>query len=353
MKVPLSKPTVAKCVRVIVAILIALAASEVLGQIFFGNPYNFFEHRYIYTTPDTFRNVERFWTYKPHTRIDEIGIYRTSLGTFQQEYECRYEADGSGFLDNPGPRRKYDAILLGNSFTAGQAGCSWAQKLRDRIPNYTVYNAGLPGTGIPNWAEMLGFLGKQGYAFDNSVLAFIADDFFRPLWQRDMTELNCLRDVAQCVDQTYYPLDRGADIFELSARRAAARSAPDILANNIKYFWKRTFWVSYFILSRIVAPSSDSSNFFVSDEAADALDRIISLSKTIRLVRITTRDEVALGSDNFSSVAVRKYLADRNIQYTTCRLRLDEFFVYDAHPNARGYERIAECVADVMRGADR
>jgi hypothetical protein len=33
-----------------------------------------------------------------------------------------------------------------------------------------------------------------------------------------------------------------------------------------------------------------------------------------------TRDEVVLGRDNFSSVVVRRYLADQ-MPYTTCSLR--------------------------------
>jgi hypothetical protein len=202
------------------------------------------------------------------------------------------EADGFGFLDNPElGRRRYDAILLGNSFAAGQAGCSWVQKLRDRAPKYAIYDAGLPGTGIPNWAQTLTFLQKQGYEFGSSILVFIADDFFRPRWQHKTDELECLRDITLCTDQSYYPLDRKSDLLELSARRAEIRLASNITPNNMKYFWKRNFWVSHFVLSHIVTTNLESSALSVSKDVYDSLDIIINLSRAITLVKITTRDE--------------------------------------------------------------
>jgi hypothetical protein len=82
MKSSLHKLSAAWRIQVIVLISIGLAAGEFLGQTFFGNPYNFFEHRYIYNTPNAFGNIERFWTYKPNASIEEMDIYRTSLGNF-------------------------------------------------------------------------------------------------------------------------------------------------------------------------------------------------------------------------------------------------------------------------------
>ena len=339
----------------LVSILVSLAGLEFLGQLYFeGNPNYFFEHRFLYTTPDSFRNVQDLWTYKPNSRIDEIAIYRTPFRNFFKEYECHYQTDRLGFLDNPEPdRRTYDVLLLGDSFTAGSGGCSWVNGLRAKVAGYSVYNAALPGTGWANWAEIKRYLDKEGYQFRQVILVFIAGDWARRLKPKGDRELDCLRDVTHCVHEVYYPLDSTIDLFEMSARRARLRS--NQFSDKIGYFWRRYFWVSEFLLSASnpLFSKPDVRGVSVDRAAAEAFDRIVSISEATRFVRITTKDEAALRTEDADTLVVSKFFAERNLQFETCTLTMDDFLGYDGHPNRRGYDKVAGCVADVVRGLGR
>jgi hypothetical protein len=340
---------------ILVLCFVSLAGLELLGQLYFaGNPNYFFEHRFLYTTANSFRNVRGFWTYQPNSRIDEIAIYRTPFRNFFKEYECHYRTDRLGFLDNPeSDRRTYDVLLLGDSFTAGAGGCSWVDGLRAKVPGYAIYNAALPGTGWANWAEIKSYLETQGYEFRQVILVFIAGDWSRRLKSKGERELACLRDVTRCVHEVYYPLDEKTDLFEMSARRARLR--PNQLSDKLGYLWRKYFWVSEFLVSQGVPLFSqpDVRGVSVDGEATAAFDRIVSISEPTRFVRIATKDEAALRTEDAETLVVSKFFADRSLQFETCRLDMDDFLGYDGHPNRRGYDKVAACVAQVVRGLRR
>src|ERR1700730_4364075 len=274
------------CLLVLMLAFFALAGIEILGQLYFvGNPYYFFDQRFIYTTADSFRNIGKFWTYKPRSTIDEIGIYRTALGRFFKEYECHYETDRNGFFNPDSERMQYDVLLLGDSFTSGSAGCSWMPALQAKLPNYAIYNAALPGTGVANWAEIEGYLVAQGYQFRHVIGVFIIDDFWRTLrWKRD-AELDCLHDLRRCTWQVFYPLDPEADLLKVSERRATHQ-----LTKKIEYFWRRNLWVTHLLYSsvpplpRFWAKDAAASN--LPDYTTEAFDRIVQMSKGIELVHV-------------------------------------------------------------------
>jgi hypothetical protein len=342
------------CILMLLIIFVSLIGVEILGRWYLaGNPFYFFDQRFIYTTPDAFRNLGNFWTYKPSSVIDEVGIYRTSLGNFFAEYECRYESDRMGFFNRDSEHKNHDLLLLGDSFTSGSGGCSWTTMLEAKLPGYSIYNAALPGTGVANWSEIEQYLLAQGFTFRHVVMVFIVDDFWRPLRQKRELELDCLHEVARCTWQVFYPLDPTIDLVKTSERRA-----PHQLTKKIEYFWRRNFWVTHALYdnplrSFTVLLNPNSTVISVPDYSTNAMDRLIRMSDSLDLVHVPTKGEIVYQPEPPAMVAISRLLKSRNLRSSTCALTLDDFFDYDAHPTRQGYEKLSECVARVVGGLDQ
>ena len=97
---------------VFLQLIVAIGFVEILGQLFFSNPYPG-DRRYLYTTPDAVRNHNEFWTYRANIEIHEVSVYESAIGTLFKGSDCTYESDRLGFLDNQAADRgPYDTLIL-------------------------------------------------------------------------------------------------------------------------------------------------------------------------------------------------------------------------------------------------
>lgn len=331
---------------VIAQIIVALIVVEILGEMYFNNP-NSVGERFLFTSPDSFRDIGKFWTYSPNRTIREVAIYQKALGGFEQEYDCLYPTDRLGFVDNRNSDRKdFDFLLLGDSFTQGQGGCPWASRLRHEVPGVSIYNAGLQGTGPGNWAPEAQYLLDNGLRFRNEIFIFISDDFRRVLFNYGQALFSCLHDISLCHGQFFYPITPGADLMKISAERARGTMS---LYDRVLYFWQEHLWVTEFLAAQIKdrmfgAPQPDP----ISDDARTGLAWLRSHFPHLRFIRIRTKDEVAFGADDAPTLAVRRYLHKQHITWTDCDIGYDGFLHRDPHPNTVGYSRLAKCVAKVI-----
>ncbi len=330
--------------NILVPIVLAWLGSEALGQFWYDNPHNYSSYRFTYLSTDPFVALDNgSWTYSPNTTVTETVVYKKPFGDYFSESSCVYPIDDSGFSDNPSGRRDYDVLLLGNSFAAGEVGCSWMPELRQRVPQLAVYNAGLPGTGIENWAMSRRYLLGRGFRFAHVVLIFIADDFFRPLAGKAGLEAGCLHDITRCTPRDYaYPLTPGIDLAAVSASRL--RTKP---LDEIEYWWERNFWVSHFLIESTVRRVG-SRPIAVSAATIAALAAIQAAAGTIHLVKVNTKTEAALRADTQYSDVVDRLLGSRGLTYERCPIPYGEFFSYDAHPTPQGYARLAACVSQII-----
>jgi hypothetical protein len=334
-------------INILGPIVLAFTGVEVLGQLNFENPFSFGEYRFAYVTPDPFVNLDNgAWVYNASKRIKETIVYKKPFGGYIAETACEYETDAFGLIDNDSDRRQFDVLLLGNSFTAGSGGCPWTKELRQRLPQLTVYNAGLPGTGVENWAAVQRYLIDRGIHFSHALVIFISDDFFRPLANRSELDRACLQDIGRCVPLAnyYYPQFPGIDLTKVSAARN-----PNSLWTELNYFWKRTLWISYFLVQEIGNRIS-AGRVAIREETMTALDRILAAGNAVHLVKVTTKSEAGLRADSDRSRVVGRYLAGRNLTYDRCELGYSEFFSYDAHPTREGYAHLAACLARIVEG---
>src|SRR5580658_9656497 len=152
---------------------------ELVGQLYFGKPYYYAKYQYTYDSPDPIINIRPgLWTYRPNAKIDEVTLFKKPFGSYFIESSCEYDIDDIGFIGNENGRRDYDILLLGASFTAGTGGCPWTSELRQRLPQLAIFNAGIPGTGIPNWAAAEAYLLDRGFRFRHVFLMITSGDFF-------------------------------------------------------------------------------------------------------------------------------------------------------------------------------
>ena len=342
---------------VIAQIVVALIIVEVLGQAYFNNPFSA-PNRYLFTSLDSFRDVGPFWTYRQNIDAKEVAIYQTVFGGFEKEYECDYHADKLGFVDNESSgNRDYDFLLLGDSFTQGQGGCPWAGTLRQHLPGASIYNAGLQGTGPANWAPIAQYLLQQGLRFRAAIVIFISDDFRRHLTNYDEKQLACLHDPTLCDGDFFYPIVSGLDLMKASAERAQGTlgfTQRATYTQSAIYFCERYLWVSCFIaegVKHLIQPPQ--LPIPISEDARRGLDSLLTTFPRLLLIRVRTKDEVALKSDNVSTIAVKRFLRDRNIDWTDCTIRYDGFLTRDPHPNSNGYRQLAQCIAQILRDPQR
>jgi len=330
--------------NILIPILLSWAGSEALGQYWFGDPYNYSSYRFTYLSPDAFVTLDNgSWTYRPDTTVTETIVYKKPFGGYFAESTCDYPIDDVGFIGNPSGRRNYDVLLLGDSFTAGEAGCSWMPELRRRVPQLAIYNAGLAATGVENWAMSERYLLDRGFRFAHVVMIFIDNDFFRPLAGRNGEGAACLHDIARCTPRDYsYPLVAGMDLAAVSASRVHTR-----FRDEVDYWWMRNLWVSHFLIDSI-SRRWTGRPIAVSEATLTALRAIEADGGTLHLIKVSTKTEAALRADSAYSEVVDRMLATRGLTYDRCPIPYAEFFSYDAHPTARGYARLAACVSRII-----
>lgn len=330
--------------NILIPFLLSWFGSEVVGQLYFGNPFPFSSFRFTYDTADSYRAIAPdLWNYRPNSELVETIVYKRPFGSYFVESTCRFHVDELGFVDNENGRRDYDILLLGDSFTAGSAGCAWTDELRRLLPGQSIYNAGIPGSGLANWAAAERYLLSRGFHFRHVFVLFIADDFARTPATAGAEQLACLHDFSHCTPRDYtYPLLPEIDPVKTSGLRNS-----NGFGEELQYFAMRYLWVSSFLVDTTIRRLR-SGRPPITDAAKTALDQILSAGMPVDLVKISTKNEAAFRADDARSVAVAEYLAARGLTFARCQLSYGDFFSYDAHPTAAGYRHLAACLTPIV-----
>jgi hypothetical protein len=153
--------------------LVLMAALEGMLRVTFSDPDYYWDNRFTFLSPESFQNHgEGVWTYRANKTIREVSLYAfpTPFGTdasISVEYDCLMRSNNLGLLQKrdvtPG---SVATIIAGDSFTAGQGGCPWFDRLQALRGEENLVNAGLVGAGFDQWREPRTIL-----AFGDSALA--------------------------------------------------------------------------------------------------------------------------------------------------------------------------------------
>jgi hypothetical protein len=336
-------------------VAITLAAIEIAGR-WLGNNDYFWEARQLFVSKGALRPVgdEGLWTYAPDATILSAATYRLAGWEGWVEYRCRLTTNRFGLIDtNVDPSAaEVDILALGDSFLEGQGGCPWLT--REALPpGYpTILNGGLQGAS-PQSMELLERWLSRRVPIRDVVLVIISNDFSRRLiphiWQ---SRSGCLvdGDCAPGVDYIW-GVDASTSDGELVDLSSRVLRAGHTGLRGQMHTWLRFHSHSYALMLRYFV-LLDPQPPLVNDEFEAnirAIERLHARYPSMRVVRVPQRDEVGLlGRENLDTMRVRKALAERQIQQTSCPLDLQDYMPIDGHPNAAGYRKIRTCLFAVL-----
>ncbi len=338
---------------------------ELLFRLAFSDPEYYWRYRLSFISSKAFENKsEGLWTYRPHTAIREVAVYAVALPypfktDLVVESDCRMKSNNLGLLQRDDIEAGTNAtVIVGDSFTEGQGGCPWFDRLQSRRKTDRLVNGGLMGTGVEQWRRLVDYLQESGIKLKRLLVIAISDDFKRGAWNWGDTQLACLDDgkCSQALDANLWlPL-------------AGEESQPALLARAVPVFAKRfpddgwLAWLGMFLEQRshlykfvdrgvravrglVTKPTHPVG---ILSENVAALLSLKRIGVPFQVLMVPQRGEINLLGEHPDSDAAVEVLKAHSIPYRWCHLSEDDFMPYDGHPNRGGYEKIAACADEAL-----
>ncbi len=302
-----------------------------------------------------FENHGDIFTYVPHDDIRSLTVYLSDR-SFDVEYDYRFRTNNYGLVqdDDVVPSRP-SLLLLGDSFTEGQGAAPWFRQLatRNRTDSYQLINGGLLGTGFAQWWLLDRHLQTFGVNVKKLLVVFISDDYARLPGLVSESVLRCLRSSTFCREQSDY--FRLPSAQELPQWVADVRTLRDNDIGSVHHLLQRalgalpaTHQVYQYAKAKLLlddGPAKQGSRAaifaFIKEHGVD----------NVAFVHLPQKDETS--GPNGLGLEARRAIKDAGGKlydgFKMCGLTPADYFVHDGHPNARGYDKIARCVDDVVR----
>src|SRR5262245_13161978 len=344
---------------------------EFLLRFAFADPDYYSTYRSLFVSPGVYQNQgEGFWTYRFNTTIRELAAYGVSTLLPHRpkvfvEYDCLMKSNNVGLLQNddiePGSAA---TVIVGDSFTAGQGGCPWFDRLQARRKNDHLVNGGLMGTGFGHWVHLIEYLQHQGIRPERLLAIAISQDFERTAWIWDQAQLDCLeRQICPAEDDPGLWLPVGVqenhlEMFQRTAGRCSIRFRHKRWLGHWKTYLEQNFYLYKFAdrartnvlaMAKGMQPAEVPSEFPVAEAA---LESFKSLHIPLHVLLVTQRYETGVLGDRRHLEAVVAALDAHGVGHSLCRLSKEDFMRYDGHPSRVGYDKLVSCVdsaLDAMR----
>jgi lysophospholipase L1-like esterase len=351
---------------ILISIIIGLVIFETVGGYVFKNPdpYKWYDRFMLFSAADgssTFENVDDFFTYSKNTTIHSVTYYIVK-GEWVKEYDYKFRTNSLG-LNQPDEIKndRIKILILGDSYTEGQGAKPWINILSESIknPNLQIVNGGIPATGFQQWLKLHDYLRKSGIAFEKLVIIFISDDFRRGILNHNKKRLDCLKTPETC--------DGSEDLFgfdESKNVRIALNMFYNKRKNMIQLSFKRKisllFPLSYTVLrnSKQIIINKLLFNRMEKQENNNKLSNVKAINHLIKLyndkiifIHIPAKDEILNGMSKLGTEArsaIRENGKEVIDGFEICRLKIEDYFPNDGHPNQQGYKKIGDCVLKVL-----
>jgi hypothetical protein len=291
----------------------------------------------------------------PHQQVRSILI-----AGGRPEFDVRYPTNNLGFIDHRDYVSRPDGkglAFVGDSFTAGvEGGRPWIPMLRDATrgtaPDVEMFNFGAGGAGVAQFSQLLDSAAHD-IAFDAIAILAITDDFSRLPWItmfRDNEIRLCPQGQpeAACLGRPpiAYVIKGNETTQELAARvggpapSAGVRTVKDVLRQSQLLVLAKRSWDRYGAPGRALYAQNVA--------ALGEITRRFP-SHPIYFVHLPQKEEVRAG---YYFKDVRADVENAGIKYlpalTDCTWSEDLFYENDAHPNARGYQALSDCVSRLV-----
>ena len=343
-----------KILKLIIIILcVTILLIEVFGLFIKNNRY-FWENRFMYVGENDFRALEKgLWTFKPNSRIIDAATYKFSFSAPWIEYLCDFNTNQYGLVKTHLPNsntKDIDLLVLGDSFTQGQGGCSWLNEKTTRDFKINVLNGGLQSTGISQFLLLEKYLSTQ-VNVKNVVLIAIPQDFFRGVGNYFIQQSRNCSKTHDCSNNLSYRWSVKENIpvedqlLDSTNERYKSRY-PD---TSFSIFLREAAYYSltldlYFRYKGLLNNRVSIKENLFSDNLV-SLEALVSKYPDMRVIILPEKPEVGiLGFNSAQNKMVTDVLNARSIEYETCELGIDEFMPIDGHPNKHGYEKLYDCV---------
>jgi hypothetical protein len=343
---------------VVGVVLFVLLSLELLLRLTLPDPNYYWQFRFLYISPHAFQNrAESVWTYQPNTPIREVAVYAVPSLFSQKprvivEYDCLMKSNNLGFLqERDVSTDEAWTVVIGDSFTQGQGGCPWGDRLQARRPDDPILNAGLQGTGFAQWARTLAYLQQQGVRIKRILAIAISDDFKRETFNWPDEVLNCV-DLDNCptvgLNDTHSQLesrsrDRFTERFGKISRFAQTRLYYHLNAYLYKFVSNARQRVSTIVRGTETDEIAD-----VHPDTGAALDWLKAQQVPVHVLMVPQRNEIGWLGTRADSRNAEAELKAHVMPYSWCDLSGADFMPHDGHPNRGGYDKLADCADHIL-----
>jgi len=308
-----------------------------------------------------FRSLGSYFKYDPNRRMESTTYYHVD-GAWIKEYDYVIPTNNLGLVQTSATIPDIPSLLLlGNSFTEGQGASPWFDEFSRFLStrNIQPVNGGLLGTGFQQWKLLHDHLRNEGVQVRYLVVIFNSGDYTRGVFSFASNTKACIADYKRCVgDENFYgkpPAEEVSAFLEkLRAYREERLASTQSrgLKGASKHFFPATRMVLKYVRDSVGATDILSGGEERRNRKVVA-DLIHQYGDNVVFVHIPQKDEVKyktiarVGRNAIRDIkSLGGQLYDGNNQ---CKFTLDDYFVNDGHPNARGYQRISKCVLAAVR----
>jgi hypothetical protein len=293
-------------------------------------------YRVVFVSHEAFQNKAGYFTFRPDSEIREVAYYPDAKGDFTPEYDCTYASDRLGFLSNTVAYEESEILLLGDSYSQGVGGCAWLPRLAPAV-HARIYSAAIMGTGVAHWRNMLADL-ERIKAPKKILIVFITQDFYRDDWVFAAPQLACLAGRGPCRGQFWYPISEG--MGELAAERLALRQ-PRIGKSGMSKLLRYHLTAGFTLFEKLKRGLEGESRS-LSESVAIIED--MARRYPVKLIWVNEKGEAG-GPGPRTRLVWGKL---EGLDVTRCNIPAEGFLARDAHPNAKGYGVLKDCVARVV-----
>ena len=333
------------------SIFLALLLFELLYKNFFmhkGADIYHWDKRYMlfsdYKGGSVFKNSGSIFTYQPNSSVLAQAYYFVN-GKWGKEYEYVFQTNDFGLIQSTNiDLARPNILFLGDSFTEGHGAIPWLEEFKANFDQnkHRFINGGILGTGFNQWELLHDQLIAQGVKIHKLVVIFISDDYSRGVWNMPESTLKCISNYKTCgrLDSFYGtppPEELGGFLENLKKSRS--------FTEDLKQLFPATYRIYKFVRGR----RGDGLTY-----SRQTIQNFIQLyGENLLFVHIPQKDEIVAGRISKLGLSSRKDIEDFGGTlvdgFAGCKLLLDDYHMYDGHPNAAGYKKISTCVRQAIK----